>query len=43
MKSCLGIGALAIGLVIAGIIGWALTAGGYSLREKRPHAAMPGA
>ena len=33
MKSCLALGALAIGLVIAGIIGWALTAGGYSLSE----------
>jgi len=42
MKSCFALGALAIGLVIAGIIGWALTAGGYSLRDD-PELEMAGA
>ena len=42
MKSCLGIAALAIGLVITGIIGWALTAGGYRLAED-PELEMAGA
>ena len=42
MRSCLAIGALVIGLVITGIIGWALTAGGYSLSED-PELEMAGA
>ena len=42
MKSCLAIGALVIGLIIAGVIGWALTAGGYRLSED-PELEMAGA
>ena len=42
MKSCFAIGALVIGLVITGIIGWALTAGGYSLSED-PELELAGA
>ena len=42
MRSCLAIVSLVIGLVIAGIIGWALTAGGYKLAED-PELEMAGA